>query len=249
MAAGHDIPDFHVHSDSEPTETLLCGFSEFGLAGLTAVDYLTTQLDLEQVGHIAVEQLPAITPFENGTPRHHTRLFSRDGFDLTVLVGELFVPPFAAGPFAESILDWTASEGVSEVVLVSGVPIAHGPDDHRAFYIASPDYQAEHDLSSTDVSPMAGGFLDGVNGAITSRGIDSPLRTCVLTTPAHAQTPDVEAALRLLGAVETVYDFDIDTGPLEEFAAEISNHYEELAQRMEAQQEELGSPVDDRMFM
>lgn len=241
-------PSFAVTHDADAAETLCCGFSELGLAGLTAVDYLVKQLDLEQTGYIDVEQLPAITPFENGTPRHHTRLFSRDDLELTVLVGELFVPAFAADAFAESILAWAEGAGVEEVVVASGVPVAHGPDDHRPFYIASRDYQAAHDLEAAEVSPMSGGFLDGANGAITARGMESPLRTCVFTTPAHPQAPDVEAALRLLGAIDRVYSIDLDTGPLEAFAQEVSRHYEELAERMAKQETEESMP-EDRMYM
>lgn len=241
-------PTFAVSHDADAAETLCCGFSELGLAGLTAVDYLVKQLDLEQTGHIDVAQLPTITPFENGTPRHHTRLFSRDDLPLTVLVGELFVPAFAAAPFAEAVLSWAEDSEVKEVVVVSGVPVAHGPDDHRPFYIASRDYQAAHDLDAAEVAPMSGGFLDGVNGAITGRGMDSTLRTCVYTTPAHPRVPDAEAALRLLDAVDRVYDLGLDTNPLEEFAAQVSQHYEELAERLATQEAEEHVP-EDRMYM
>jgi len=95
-------PSFDVRLD-DPTETLVIGTAEYGLAGLTATDYLTKQLELEEAGHIRVDGLPAITPFDNGTPRRHTRLFSRSDLDLTVLVGELPIPPFAAASFADAI--------------------------------------------------------------------------------------------------------------------------------------------------
>ncbi|WP_254545055.1 proteasome assembly chaperone family protein [Halomarina pelagica] len=236
---------FDVTHDSAPTETLLCGFSEFGLAGLTAADYLVKQLDLEQTGHVAAEGLPAITPFSEGAPRNHTRLFSRDGLDLTVLVGELFIPVGMAKPFADAVLDW-AEEEIAEVAVLSGVPVAHGPDEHRAFYIATEDYR-EHRLDDGEVPPMGGGFLDGVNGALMQRGLDSDLRVAVFATPAHAQTPDVEAALRLLDALERVYDLDVDTEPLESFAEEVRQHYAELAARMQAV--EAGRQPEDRMYM
>jgi uncharacterized protein len=236
-------PSFEVSHDADASDTLCCGFSEFGLAGLTAADYLVKQLELEQTGYITVDQLPAITPFEDGTPRHHTRLFSRDDLEFTVLVGELFVPAQAAEPFGEAILEWAEVASVEEVVVCSGVPTAHGPDDHRPFYIASKDYQAVHDLGAADVKPMY-----GINGAITARGLDSALRTCVFTTPAHPQVPDVDAALRLLGAVDAVYDLDLDTGPLEAFAGEVSRYYEELAERMAAHESEERVP-EDRMYM
>lgn len=79
------------------------------------------------------------------------------------------------------------------------------------------------------------------------RGIDSPLRACVLVTPVHAQAPDVDAALRLLEAVDSIYDVDIDTAPLEAFAAEVAGHYEELAAQMAARKEEQAP--EDRMYM
>ncbi|MFB6192542.1 MAG: proteasome assembly chaperone family protein [Haloarculaceae archaeon] len=247
MSDSGQHPAFTVRSESPGSDTLLCGFSEFGLAGLTAVDYLVKQLDLEQVGHVTVDRLPTITPFENGTPRHHSRLFTRDDLDVTVLVGELLVPPFAADAFASELVDRSAAADTEEIVILSGVPVAHGPDEHRAFHVSSPDYQAAHDLAEHGIEGMVGGYLDGINGAITARGLDSTLRTCVFTTPAHARTPDAEAALRLIGAVESVYGFGIDTAPLEGFAADVSRHYEELAERIAEAAEE--SVAEDRMYM
>ena len=227
-------PSFHVEQAAEPTsETLIAGFSTFGLAGLTAVDYIVDHLGLEERGHVAVDQLPTITPFENGTPRHHTRLFSRDGLDVTVLVGDLFIPPVAAEAFSTALLDWTAANDVAEVTVLSGVPIPHGPDGHRVFYVASEDYQ-ERRLSSTELPPMTEGFLDGVNASLMQCGLETDLATGILTTPVHSQGPDVEAALRLIEGVRSIYGLDIDTEPLEAFAAEVRNYYEGLSQHLDA---------------
>ena len=241
-------PTFDVkRREDDASSRLVLGFSEFGLAGLTAVDYLVTHLELEQTGRVLAGGLPAITPFAEGVPRHHTRLFSRDDLDLTVLVGELFVPPRAAEPFSEAILEWTETTEVEEVVVLSGVPFAHGPEEHRAFYVATEDFR-EARLADAEITPMGGGFLDGINGALMARGLDSEMRTCLLTTPVHAQTPDADAALRLIEAFLTVYDLDVDLGPMTEFAARVSEQYEELAARMRATQEEERAP-EDRMYM
>lgn len=241
----HD-PSFTVHGDPPDSETLICGVAEYGLAGLTAVNYLVDQLGLSQEGYLTATGLPAITPFENGTPRRHTRLFTSEATEVTVLVGDLLVPGGAAEQFGRAVVEWAREAGCAETVVCSGVPVAHGPDDHRAFYIASEGYQRRHDLS--DVRPMAGGYLDGVNGAVTTAGLDAELDTCVYTTPVHAQAPDAEAALRLLTALETVHDLGVDTGPLEGFAAEVSRYYAELADRLAAA-ESTGRVQEDRMYM
>jgi uncharacterized protein len=70
---------------------------------------------------VTVESLPSITPFEEGRPRHHSRFFSRPGFDLTVFVNELFLPTYVADPFAEALLDWTDEHGVNAALMHRGI--------------------------------------------------------------------------------------------------------------------------------
>jgi uncharacterized protein len=240
-------PDFHVSHDADPSGTVLAGFSSFGLAGLTAVDFLIDHLDLDQQGHVAVEGMPAITPFTEGRPRHPTRLYSRDDLDVTVLVGELFVPTAAGRSLADAVLDWTEGRGVEEVVVLAGVPVPHGPDAHRTFHIATEDYFARR-LAAGDVEvpPMGTGFLDGVNAALMARGLDSPLGVCVYVTPVHAQAPDVDAAIRLVETVEAVYDLGVDPAPLAAFAERVRQYYADLAARMDDQETDV---PEDRMYM
>jgi len=282
---GHvEEPTFHVATEREPASTVIGGFSQFGLAGLTAVDFLVDHLELEQTGHLSAEGLPTITPFENGRPRHPTRLFSRDGLDVTLLVGELFVPNSLAEPFSRAVLDWTERANVDEVAVLSGAPFPHDPAEHHTFYVASDDYRAMHfpetgpdagddpadsavrdtagsteatdttgagdTIDATDrgtVRPMANGFLDGTNAALLARSMESDFRGCVYVTPVHPQTPDVDAAIRLVEAVEAVYGLDVDTGPLEAFASQVGDYYRSLADRLEEQTDE--EQPSDRMFM
>lgn len=239
-----DQPSFHITQEQEEasSETLIAGFSTFGLAGLTAVDYIVDQLELEEQGHIMVDQLPTITPFENGTPRHHTRFFSADDRNITVLVGDLFIPPFAAEAFSTALLDWTNDNNVGEVTVLSGIPIPHGPDGHQVFYVASEDYQKNR-LADAELPPMGNGLLEGVNASLMQQGMESSCATGILTTPVHAQAPDVDAALRLIESTKSVYDLELDTEPLETFAAEVKNYYEGLSQHLESV-EPRRSPVD-----
>jgi len=214
------VPEFQITHDADPGQTLIAGFSGFGLAGLTAVDYLVDQLDLTGAGYVTVDELPAITP--NGTPRHHTRLFTSSDVDVTVLVNELFVPVGAAESFAGAILGWMDAHGVEEVGVLCGIPLPHGPEDHRVFYVATEDYQ-ERRLEDVDIPGMGNGFLDGVNASLVGRGIDTDLRTGVFVTPVHAQMPDVEAAIGLVDTADTVYDLGVDTGALQGFAEQIEH--------------------------
>lgn len=242
-------PQFEFSTEEAPSNVVVAGFSQFGLAGLTAVDFLSEQLDLEETGHVTAQGLPTVTPFENGRPRHHTRMFSRESVDTTVLVSEMFVPVDAAGRFGDAILEWIASNDVDEIVVLSGVPVPHGPADHRTFYVATGDYQ-EHRLQDDQVEPMGTGFLDGTNGALVERGMISDLSVGVFVTPVHAQMPDVDAAIRLVEVVDRLYDVDVDTEPLESFGQQVAGYYAELQERMQRQAGDDDRQMpEDRMFM
>lgn len=73
------------------------------------------------------------------------------------------------------------------------------------------------------------------------------MRVGIVTTPVHQQAPDAEAAIRLLDALAAIYDVELDTGPLEAFAAEIQQYYTELAERLERDRD--AARPEDRMFM
>jgi uncharacterized protein len=235
-----------LDDDRPPVDTLAVGVSEYGLAGLTAVDYLTDQHSMREVGHLRTPGPPYITPFENGTPRHHTRLYVAETASFAVLVGERFVPPAQAGSLAEAVATAADRLDVSNVTMLTGVPIAHGPDDHTPFYIATPAYREAY-LDDTDIRPMGNGFLEGLSGELVARGLDDGVPTGVFTTPTHPQAPDAAAAIRLLTALRDTHAIDIDTGPLEAFAANIEAHYQALAERMESAESDAQS--DDRMYM
>ncbi|HKJ58617.1 MAG TPA: PAC2 family protein, partial [Halobacteriales archaeon] len=171
---------------------------------------------------------------------------SRPDLDVVVLVNELFVPLYATDALARSILEWTDDYGIEEIAVLAGVPVAHGPEEHRVFHVATEDYR-EHRLDGVDIPGMGNGFLDGVNASLLSRGLDTDLRTGIFLTPVHAQAPDVEAALRLIDGFEAVYGLDVDSGPLEAFAKEVQQYYRELAGRL--QNVEQANMPEDRMYM
>ncbi|MFW5928834.1 MAG: proteasome assembly chaperone family protein [Halobacteriota archaeon] len=250
MAGSDDqMPSFEVSHEGEASDTLLVGLAETGMAGLTAAQYVVEHLGFERRGHVSTDELPSITPFEGGVPRHHTRLFSRDDVDLTVLTGELLVPLWVARSFSDSVLEWTRENDVREIVFMSGVALPHRPDEHAVYYVATEDYR-ESRLVDSGVPPMAGGFLEGVSAELVQRGIDSPLSVGVFVTPVHPVAQDVEAAVRLLEGFDDVYGFGVDRAPLEDYAEHVNDYYTQLAERIDEERDGIaGRVAEDRMFI
>lgn len=233
---------------------MLIGLSHLGMAGVTAVDYLVRQLDSTQIGHISPAQLPAIAPFEDGVPRHHSRLYTLDEFEMTVLIDELFIPTVAAREYTDAVLEWIDDCEIREVIVLHGVPFPHGPDEHDVFYVATPAYRDQY-LDDGSVQPLKGGYLDGVVGELVTRSLDDEApETGIFVTPTHPPGPDIDASLKLLDAIETICGLDVDETELRALGEQFKQHYQQLADRMAtlANEEEGIRSHDypeDRMYM
>lgn len=239
-------PTFSIEYSGPPPGVLLAGFASVGLAGLTALDYLVERLDWPEAGHANVSGMPSVTPFENGRPRHHTRIFAEDTADTAALIGELLIPVHAALPFAASIVDWAIDTDLDEIAIAAGIPIPHGPHAHRTFYVATDDDVADR-FESGGIEPLGGGFLDGIKAEVLELAIERDLGVGVLITPVHYQFPDIGAALRLLEAMSAIYALDVDTDPLKEYAEAEQRYFAELSETLEAAHDR-DHPAD-RMYM
>lgn len=239
--------DFEIETpEIDPGQTLIVGLASPGMAALTTANHTVTNCESSQIGHISPTELPGITPFEDGTPRHHTRLYNLVENDVVVLVGELFVPAWAARPFAKSLLEWSERAEISEIVFLHSVAYPHGPEEHQVFHVATDEFRDSR--LSGQSTPMAGGVLDGVAGEIVSHSLreDGP-PAGVFITPAHPPGPDVDSALLFLDVIEEIYELPVDRKELEELSREIKEYYETLDERISTLTD-ADSSRDDRDF-
>jgi len=246
--------DIELDAGVDPGQTLLVGLAAPGMGALTAVDHLVRHQESEQIGHISPAELPTVTPFEDGVPRHHTRLYDLTDSEFIVLVSELFLPAWATRSFADHLTAWIEAVDIEEVAMFHSVPYPHGPEEHDVFYVATGTYR-ETRLQDTEIPTLRGGFLDGLPAELVSRGLDGDgTPTGVFVTPAHPPGPDVDGALLFLDSIEEAYGLSVDRQPLEELSENIKQHYETLAERMQTVTESEDARADrefyaDRMYM
>lgn len=249
-------PEFEVVTGSETTlsETLLIGVTDFGVAGLTAVDYLTSEHDMDQVGHVQSRNVPDITPFTDGKPRRPIRLYDDPDENVSVLLSEVFLPVWSAEYVAHALFEWLPSTAVSELAIPFGAPLPHTEEEHLVTGVGTDDFP-DRRFADADVEPLTGGFFDGIVGELVSRGMnDDAVPVGVFVTPAHYPGPDFDAAIRLLDGLEPAYDITIDLTELRERSLEMKRHYQEIADRLQSlQQDEVPLQSrdfpEDRMFM
>lgn len=248
-------PSFHIHQtlDVDLGRTLVVGVADIGVAGLTAVDYLTTHSGVEQVGHVTTRNFPDITPFTDGTPRYPMRLYS-DSTGMSVFISEIFPPVGAADPLADAFLEWIETTSLTEIVFLYGAPFPHAEEEHTVFTVATQSFQDTR-LAETTLTPLPGGYFDGVVAEFLARGINDPAPSVgALVTPAHFPGPDFEGAIRLVEGFASLYGVDVDVTELRTQSEELRRYYQGISQRMESFREGdqaggAGDYPEDRMYM
>jgi uncharacterized protein len=230
--------------------SLVIGTATPGLAGLSVVDYLVSHTDADQVGHVRAHGLADVTPFTRGEPRHAVRLYTLPDRSVSVIVGEAFLPAAAGEPFVDAVVEWATGVGIWEVVVPYALPYPHDPSAHTVSHVGTPAFR-ERRLAGTEIDPLPGGFLDGMVGELMTAGLERDAPVGTLVTPVHPPGPDLDAAVRLLDALDAVFDLDVDPTELEARADERRRYYGELAQRVQRLDDRGpgGSSPDDRMFM
>jgi uncharacterized protein len=241
--------EFELAPDASLGSRLLVGFASPGMASLLATDHLTTNLDAQNVGHATAHGLATVTPFSDGEPRHATRLYDA-GSNLSLLLSEVLLPVGVGELLADAITDLAETHDIDEVTLLYGASYPHGPEQHAVFTVSTEAFPTER-LTADGVEPLGGGFLDGLVGALLERGMaEETPAVGALVTPGHPPGPDFDAALRFLDAISVHYGIDVDAGELEQRSEEIQQYYAELAERMEAAQDDRsGDWTADRMYM
>jgi len=231
---------------------VVLGVADAGVAGLTAVDYLTSRAEADQVGHVRAHNLPDVAPFSEGRPRHPVRLYDLGA--VTVCVSELSVPVPVADTFTDALFEWLGTVDAAELAVLYGATYPHSEDQHVVSHVATDGYRTKHfDGADTGIDPLSGGFFDGIVGECMIRGLDEETPPVgALVTPAHPPSVDFEAAIRLVETFGTLYDVAVDTDELRGRSEAVKEYYHGLAERMEASRGAEGRSRDvpeDRMYM
>ena len=220
---------------SEPT--LVEGLPGLGLVGKIAADHLVETFDMEFVAGVHCEGLPNVAVYHGGSTEvlPPVRIYADEERDLLVLQSDVPVSPSVAEEFADCVTGWLRSNEVFPIYL-SG--LAEEKDTPPAVYgIATGE--GESRLEAADVSPPSeGGLVSGPTGALVQAAAETDLGAAGLIVQSDRQFPDPEAARAVIeSGIEPLTGVDADTDALADHAEEIRQVREEMAKRVQQQED------------
>ncbi|MFW9980785.1 MAG: proteasome assembly chaperone family protein [Candidatus Thorarchaeota archaeon] len=229
---------------------LVCCFPSAGVVGTIAAQEMIQQFEMEEVAHVRSRYMPSAAVFQDGRLRHPFRIYGKKEKNLLVVTAELPVADEGLYMVSSALLDWGATIGVKETVILDGIPVQGLPTKRKVLYAAEEEKISELAKDET-MEILSKGIITGIAGSILSETLCREMVGFALLTPAIAMVPDPAGAVQLLEALNRLYKVDVNVTDLKESAAEIRSKMEEMAQQvdgMRRQQQGAGRPGYERMY-
>ena len=211
---------------------LVCCFPSAGVVGTIAANEIIEQFKMEEVAHVRSRYLPSAAVFLDGRLRHPFRIYGHKEKNLLVVTTELPVAEDGMYAVSSALLDWAASVGVRETVVLDGIPVQGIPSDRKVLYAAEEEKMADLEKDE-NMDVLKKGIIGGIAGSILSETLCRDMIGFALLTPAVAIVPDPDGAIQLIHALNRLYHTNVDVSGLTEDAEQIKRKMEEMAQEVE----------------
>ena len=218
---------FEIKKRELKSPVIFAGFVGAGLVGPVAINHMIEKLEMDEIAVMRSKYLPPSTVFMRGRLRHPFRFYANKEGTVCAIICEITLRMDGLYSLVASILDWAATKGSKEIVILDGV--AGVEHDDKAYCAAEEDLIRT--MADKDISMIPQGFITGIPGGILNECLVREIQGITLLAKANKIAPDSEAAATLIEALNRFYDMEIDTKDLQDEKDRIHSEFSELSQK------------------
>ncbi len=226
---------FEIEKRELKSPVIFAGFVGAGLVGPVAINHIIEELEMDEIAVMRSKYLPPSTVFMRGRLRHPFRFYANKEGTVCAIICEITLRMEGLYSLVASILDWAATKGSKEIVILDGV--ASTEHDDKAYCAAEEDLVRT--MADKDISMIPQGFITGIPGGILNECLVREIQGITLLAKASRDTTDSAAAITLIEALNRFYDMSIDTTDLQEEKDRIHSEFSELSQKYVEHREEI----------
>jgi uncharacterized protein len=241
-------PEAHVVQTKDmelDTPLMVCCFPSAGVVGPIAAHTIIDQFKMEEIAHLRSKYMPSAAVFLEGRLRHPFRIYGSKELNLILITAELPVAEEGLYAVSSALLDWGASMGVKETVILDGIPVQGLPTERKVLFAAEEEKIGEL-AKNEQMEILDKGIITGIAGSILSETLCRPMTGFALLTPAITVVPDPGGAQQLLEALNQLYNLKIDLKELKEGSEIIRKKMEEMAQQVGGMQQKQAASTGQR---
>ncbi len=211
------------------------------LIATIATRYLVDTLKLVKVAHLESQSIIPIVRINNGVAEHPIRIYASKEHKILVLLADQIIDNNQLFTFSETLIEWCESKKVKGIISLLGMV----PNNNLQGIYGATNKSSAHDLlKKYDVKILDNGLISGISAELLllSKTIDAHI---LLANPGNSTNFD--SAAKLLELISKMFNFEINTLPLEQESKKIIATLKEKMQQMYDQQNISGNKDDKGM--
>lgn len=200
---------------------VLVSFPDNCPVGVTSAKYVIENLKLHQFAHLTSPFVPPATVYIAGRLRHPFRFYATDDGSLVTITCDIPVDPDGFYELASTVVDWLQMVNVKVVVNLDGVTMKVPPEGPRTFGVGDEQFIEAIKKSSIPIAGSA--MITGLGGSILSECIIRGVPLMSLLTITVDTSPDPDAILSTIKALNKLFSINIGVDPLVELTKKYHN--------------------------
>ncbi len=194
--------------------------------------YLADTLKMVKVAHVESPSIIPVVRITKGVAEHPIRIYASHEHKLLVLVADQVIDSGQVYDFAKEVLDWSKSKKIKGVISLVGVMPNNSPQN---IFGATNTKQGTELLLKHKIPILDNGLISGIGAELL---ILAEKIECSLLVANPGQNTNFESAAKLLELLGEMFNFKIDTKPLEAESKKIVQAIKERYEKVNAQQKE-----------
>jgi len=193
--------------------------------------YLVDTLKLQKVAHLESPSIIPIIRVNAGLVEHPIRIYASKEHKLLVLLCDQVIDNNQMFNFSETLIDWCEKKKVKGIISLLGM--VPNPNSPQGIFGAANTKKVYPLLKENNINILENGLISGVSAELMllAKNIDTVI---LLANPGNSTNFD--SAAKLLEILGKMFDFKINTQPLEQESKKIIGALKERMQQMYAQQ-------------
>ncbi|MEM4755701.1 MAG: PAC2 family protein [Candidatus Woesearchaeota archaeon] len=207
---------------------ILLGFPGFGLVGTIATQYIIEHLEMQEIGKILLEELPATIAIHEGKILNPLGIYYHEEKNIVIIHS---IMPLSG-------LEWKVGEKLQlifkelnpwRIINLEGVGTNDQEEQEPQLYYFSTRDEINKEMQALALQKLDNGILVGISPTLLLKAPELPLVNLFAST--HAHLPDSNAAAALIRVIDRYLNLTIDPQPLVEQAKVFEDRLRTLLQQ------------------
>ncbi len=215
-----------MSSDMTNEKILIVAFPSAGLVGAFAISYLSSQLQMKDIGELEFAKVSPSYAIENGEIYGPVRIHQKD--NLYAILSHIPLSPLATYDLIKESIEFAKSNDIKKIIIPRGLEAGEDNKTGPISYGLAPNKNSKSLLVEYGLPLIPAATVLGADASVISALKNSDIPSIVLYTTCRMMLPDDDAIIKSIKTLSDIIKVKVETEKFEERLEKISKENQKL---------------------